>query len=99
MSRKERRKHARIRTRWPVSIVTKGGLRQGETEDISLEGFFIRCEKPLQSEEKILLTFKKDTDLMRVLARVAWTNLESEVARDKPTGMGVQFLGTPQLVE
>ena len=99
MSSKERRQHARIRARWPVSIVTKGGLREGETEDISPEGFFIRCEKPPQSDEKILLTFKKDTDLMRVLARVAWTNLESKVAKDKPTGMGVQFLGTPQLVE
>jgi len=99
MSSGERRQHARIRARWPVSIVTKGGLRQGETEDISLRGSFIRCEKPPQSDEKILLTFTKGTGFMRVLARVAWTNLASKVAKDKSTGMGVQFLGTPQFVE
>jgi len=99
MSNKERRQHTRVRARWPVSIVTNEGLRHGETEDISLEGSFIRCEKPPHSDEKILLTFKKDTGLIRVLARVAWTNFESKDARDKPTGMGVQFLGTPRLVE
>jgi Tfp pilus assembly protein PilZ len=62
---------------------------RGETEDISLGGAFIRCEKPLRQNEKVLLTFKDYSSSMRVFAQVAWTNLASEDSRDKPTGMGV----------
>jgi Tfp pilus assembly protein PilZ len=92
MSAKEQRMHPRRQVRWPVSILAADGLRQGETEDISLGGAFIRCEKPLRQNEKVLLTFKDYSSSMRVFAQVAWTNLASEDSRDKPTGMGVQFL-------
>ena len=92
MSGKEQRMHPRRQARWPVSILTADGLRRGETVDISLGGAFIRCEKPATPNEKVLLTFQDYSSSMRVFAQVAWTNLASEGNREKPTGMGVQFL-------
>ena len=98
MSGTERRKYPGVRVRWAVSIQAADGLRQGEMEDISLGGAFIRCEKPPGPNEKVLLTYKDHSYNIKVLAQVAWTNDTSRSSGDKPTGMGVQFLqflGTP----
>jgi len=92
MSCKEQRMHPRHQVRWAVSILAADGLRRGETEDISLGGAFIRCEMPPSPNEKVLLTIENYSRSMRIFAQVAWTNLASEDSRDKPTGMGVQFL-------
>ena len=92
MSGKEQRMHPRRQVRWPVSILAADGLTRWKTGDISLGGAFIRCEKPPLPNEKVLLTFEDNSSSMRVFAQVAWTNLASEDSRDKPNGMGVQFL-------
>lgn len=71
-------------------------------ENISLGGAFIRCDKPLRPNERVLLTYKDHSHEIKVLALVAWTNRESGSRGDKPTGMGVQFLqflGTPRPIE
>jgi Tfp pilus assembly protein PilZ len=102
MSGKERRMYPRLRVRWAVSIQAADGLRQGEMEDISLGGAFIRCDKPPRPNEKVLLTYKDHSHNIKVLAQVAWTNQTSRGIGDKPTGMGVQFLqflGAPQPAE
>ena len=103
MSGKEQRINPRRQVRWPVSILAADGSRRGETEDISLGGAYIRCEKPPPPDEKVLLTYESPSGSMRfVLARVAWTNLESEGSSDKQIGMGIQFLhllSTSRLVE
>jgi hypothetical protein len=41
----EKRQHGRTAVRLPIHILAADGSRQGETEDISLGGAFIRCEK------------------------------------------------------
>ena len=92
MSGKERRTYPRLQVRWAVSIQTADGLRQGETEDISLGGAFIRCDKPPRPNEKELLTHEDHRHKLKVLAQVAWTKQTSGSIGDKPTGMGVQFL-------
>jgi hypothetical protein len=93
MSVKERRMDQRFQIRWPIHILAADGTRQGETEDISLGGAFIPCEKPPPPSEKVLLTFENPSGSMQfVLAKVAWTNLESQASSDKPIGMGIQFI-------
>jgi len=92
MSVKERRKYARIPVRWAVSIQAADGVRQGRMEDISLGGAFISCEKPPRLNQKVLLTYRDHSSEIKVLARVVWTNPESERGRDKPAGVGVKFL-------
>jgi hypothetical protein len=92
MSGKERRMYPRVRVRRAVSIIAAEGLRRGETEDMSLEGAFIRCEKPARPNEKVLLTFQDHSSDTLVFAQVVWTNDGSQDSGDRPTGMGVQFL-------
>ena len=92
MSVQEQRMDQRFRVRWPIHILAADGSRRGETEDISLGGAFIRCEKPPRPNEKVLLTFQDHSSNTLVLARVVWTNYESQGSGDKPTGMGVKFL-------
>ncbi len=102
-SGRERRMDQRFQVRWPIHILAADGSRQGETEDISLGGAFIRCEKPPPPDEKVLLTYENPSGNMQfVLAKVAWTNLESQGSSNKPIGMGVeflQFISTPRLSE
>jgi Tfp pilus assembly protein PilZ len=59
---------------------------------MSLEGAFIRCEKPARPNEKVLLTFQDHSSDTLVFAQVVWTNDGSQDSGDRPTGMGVQFL-------
>ena len=93
MSVPERRMDQRFQIRWPIHLLAANGSKHGETEDISLGGAFIRCEKPLPPDERVLVTFDNPSGMAQfVLARVAWTNLESLGTSDKPTGMGIQFL-------
>jgi len=93
MSVKERRMSQRFRVRWPIYITAADGAMLEETEDVGLGGAFIRCKKPPPPDQKILLTFENHSSTMQfVLARVAWTNLESRGSSDKPVGMGVQFM-------
>jgi hypothetical protein len=93
MSVEKRRMDQWFRVKWPVSVLTADGARIGETEDISWGGAFIRCEKPPPPDEKVLLSFEKTSSEAKfVLAKVAWTNLESQGSSDKPIGMGIQFL-------
>jgi hypothetical protein len=93
MSVQEQRMYQRFQVRWPIHILAADGSMLGETEDVSLGGAFIRCKKPPPPEQKILLTFENHSSTMQfVLARVAWTNLESRGSSDKPVGMGVQFM-------
>ena len=84
MSVEERRMDQRFEVRWPILILTADGARRGETDDISMGGVFIRCEKPLPPDEKVLLTFGNPSDNMQVVfAKVAWTNLESRVMQKR----------------
>jgi Tfp pilus assembly protein PilZ len=93
MSVKERRMDQRFQVRWPIYITAADGAMLEETEDVSLGGAFIRCKKPPPPDQKILLTFENHSSTMQfVLAKVAWTNLESQGSSDKPIGMGIQFM-------
>jgi hypothetical protein len=89
----EKRQHGRTAVRLPVHILAADGSRQGETEDISLGGAFIRCKKPPPPDAKVLLTYEDlNGNKQAVTARVVWTNLESQGSSNKPIGMGVEFL-------
>ena len=100
ISYRERRTDKRYQIRWPIHIHTAEGTSRAETEDMSLGGAFLRCVKPPSPDEKVLLTFENPSGSKQlVLAKVAWTNLESQASSDKPIGMGIQFiqfLGTPR---
>jgi len=90
---KERRVDQRFQVRLPIHILIADGTIQGKTENMSLGGAFIRCEKPPPKDEKVLLTYENPSGNMQfVVARVAWKNLASQGNSDKPIGMGIQFM-------
>ena len=89
----EKRQHGRAAARLPIHILAPDGSRQGETEDVSLGGAFIRCEKPPPPGSKVLLTYDdRSGNKQYVIARVVWTNFESRGSCNKTIGMGVEFL-------
>ena len=93
MSVNERRMSQRFRVRWPIYVTAADGAMLEETEDVGLGGAFIRCKKPPPPDQKILLTFENPSGKAQfVLAKVAWTNPESQGSSDKPIGMGIQFM-------
>ena len=53
---KEKRIYPRTQVQWSVSGMTNSGMIQGKTQNISLNGAFICCEKTLPPNEIFLLT-------------------------------------------
>jgi Tfp pilus assembly protein PilZ len=64
----------------------------GETQNISLNGAFICCEKVLPPNETLLLTVNGPSGPMQVIARVVWSNLRPCDAKASTTGIGVKFM-------
>ena len=58
MDGRERRLQPRVEVRWPVTMLTSEGSMQGETRDISMQGAFIFCDKPLPLSERFVLSVK-----------------------------------------
>ena len=54
----ENRLHPRIPITLPTRMVTATGLMEGETENVSLHGAFIRCQKPLEPGERLFVIVK-----------------------------------------
>ncbi|UCG13658.1 MAG: PilZ domain-containing protein [Deltaproteobacteria bacterium] len=89
---KERRIHSRAELRWPVSVVTAEGAIQGETRNISMQGAFICCQKPLCPNERFLLTVNGPSGSLQVLSKVVWSNICACDDETGPSGMGVSFV-------
>ena len=89
---KEKRIYPRTQVRWSVSGITNSGTMQGETQNISLNGAFICCEKVLRPNEILLLTVNGPSGPMQVIARVVWSNLLPCDAKGNTTGIGVKFM-------
>ena len=89
----ERRVHPRVEVHWSVSLETPEGAAEAELMNISLEGAFICCEKPLPIGEVFPLTLMApDLEPLAAKAQVVWNN--ANVPREKVIhrGMGVRFL-------
>ncbi|UCE81899.1 MAG: PilZ domain-containing protein [Deltaproteobacteria bacterium] len=91
MDGKERRLQPRVEVNWPVTMLTAEGTIPGETRDISMQGAFIYCEKPLPLSERFVLSVKAPAASMQVMAQVVWAN-NSGSAKQEPSGMGVRFI-------
>ena len=88
----EKRIYPRTQVKWSVSGITNSGMMQGETQNISLNGAFICCEKVLPPNETLLLTVNGPSGPMQVIARVVWSNLLPCDAKANTTGIGVKFM-------
>jgi hypothetical protein len=74
-------------------MVTATGTIEGETEDVSKLGAFIRCQEPLSPPERLQLSVTLPVGSpLQVSAQVVWSNIADPVDEDMPRGMGVRFM-------
>lgn len=89
----ERRRYARTEVRWPVRIKTFRKSLDGEIENVSLGGAFIRCAKPLELAEVcgLVITVPGLDSAIRVVAEVVRAHIQGPDTDISPHGMGVLF--------
>ena len=92
MDGRERRLRPRVEVRWPVTMLTSEGSMQGETRDISMQGAFIYCDRPLALAERFVLSVKAPAASMQVMAQVVWASNSFSDKKNEPAGMGVRFI-------
>ena len=82
--------------KWPVSAQVGGGILHGETRDISPQGAFIRCRKPLNLNEVFDMVVDVPEKSLNVKAEVVWSNIHGPDDTITPRGMGVRFVKISQ---
>jgi hypothetical protein len=78
--------------KWSVSAQVGGGIIHGETKDISPQGAFIRCRKPLNLNEVFDMVVDAPGRSLNVKAEVVWSNIHGPDDKITPRGMGVRFV-------
>jgi hypothetical protein len=85
--------HPRMPITVPVRMVTATGVMQGETENISLHGAFIRCQKPLVPGERLIVIAKfPSKPPFSSHAEVVWSRVPRSNEEETGGGMGVKFI-------
>lgn len=93
MSR-DRRAYPRAKLKWPVVIKTKEGSMEGVTLNITPDGCFISCRRPLKLNVVFDLAIKipKSKGSLKTRAEVVWSNIYGPDDEITPRGMGVRFV-------
>jgi uncharacterized protein (TIGR02266 family) len=92
--RQERRVYPRAKISWPVEIKTRRGAMKGLTSNVTPNGVFIHCQKPL----KLNVVFEMDINIpnsnkaISAKAEVVWSNRWGPDDEVTPRGMGVRFV-------
>ena len=89
----EKRQHPRMPITLPAIIVTAAVIIEGEIENISLSGAFIRCQKQLEPGERLTVTAKLPTNpSFSSHAEVVWSRMPRPEDEETSRGMGVKFI-------
>jgi len=89
----DRRVYPRAKLKWPVKIKTDEGVMEGVTLDITPDGCFISCRKPLKLNVVFDMAIKvpKSKAILKASAEVVWSNIYGPDDEISPRGMGVRF--------
>jgi len=92
--KKERRIFPRAKLKWPVVVKTGAGSLKGVTLNITPNGVFIRCRKPLRLNEiaEITIHIPNSDNSLTATAEVVWSNIYGMDDEITPRGMGFKFL-------
>lgn len=89
----ENRRHPRMPITLPARIVTATGVLEGETENVSLHGVFIRCQKPLMPGERLIVIAKlASNQSFNTHAEVVWSRAPRPNVDVVSHGMGVKLV-------
>jgi uncharacterized protein (TIGR02266 family) len=90
----EKRDYPRAEIKWPAVIKTDRGTMDGVTSNVTPNGVFIRCQKPLKLNEIFELTIDipNSDQTLTAKAEVTWSNRWGPDDEISPRGMGVRFV-------
>ena len=88
---KERRNYPRAKIRLPVVKMAENGLVNGEIQDLSLGGAFIRFPEMANTEDKFHMVISAKGRLMSIIGEVVWQDVNKIHNETTLRGIGVQF--------
>jgi uncharacterized protein (TIGR02266 family) len=93
----EKRAYPRAKLKWPVKMKTDDGVMEGVTLNITPDGCFIGCRKPLKLNVvfELAIQVPKSQVVLKAKAEVVWSNIYGPDDDISPRGMGVRFIRMP----
>ena len=89
----EKRQHPRMPIKLPAVMVTDAGVIEGELENISLSGAFIRSQEQLEPGERLIVIAELPTNpSFSSLAEVVWSRVPRPSEEGTNPGMGVKYI-------
>ena len=90
----ERRVYPRAKIKWPVKVKTDKGTMDGVTSDVTPNGLFIHCNKPLKLNVvfEMAINIPNSEHSITAKAEVFWSNRWGPDDEISPRGMGVRFV-------
>ena len=89
----ENRQNPRMPIPLPARMITATDVIEGVTENISLHGAFIRCQKPLEPGERLIVIAKLPSNpSFSSHAEVVWSRVSRLNKEGTSPGMGVKFI-------
>ena len=88
----ELRKHPRIDVSWPVTVFWENDKMEGESRNISSEGLFIHCSKPLPLNKVFDISLNPpEHQALGLKGKVIWSDMYGIEGGTKPDvyGLGV----------
>lgn len=87
----EKRVHARMKARWPVTIMTDQGPVQGETANISATGAYVKCRGEFREQEVYWMLIGFDRQSTVINGTALWVERGAAAQTGEVTGVGVRF--------
>ena len=93
----DRRVYPRAKLKWPVKMKTDDEVMEGVTLNITPDGCFIGCRKPLKLNVVFDLAIQvpKSKVVLKAKAEGVWSNIYGPDDEISPRGMGVRFIKMP----
>ena len=90
----EKRDYPRAEIKWPAVIKTDKGTMDGITSNVTPNGVFIHCQKPLRINEvfELSIDIPNTGQTLTARAEVTWSNRWGPDDEISPRGMGVRFV-------
>jgi hypothetical protein len=93
MSNSEKRKHPRIRVKWPVTVLTDNAIIQAETRNITVNGIFISSNELLRLNKSFPLRIKPpNREPMKMSGKVVWSDHHAVDDQTVSYGMSICFI-------
>lgn len=90
----DKRAYPRAKLKWPVKIKTDEGVMEDVTLNITPDGCFIGCRKPLKLNVvfELAIQVPNSKAVLKASAEVVWSNIYGPDDEISPRGMGVRFI-------